>query len=52
MIEVQDAKGNKVFKKRLATSDYGIAAADFQLADQVNTGSYTVTAIVGDGLMR
>ncbi|MBS3762394.1 MAG: hypothetical protein KGZ25_03715, partial [Planctomycetes bacterium] len=47
-IEVKDAKGNKVFKKTLKTSQYGIAAADFQLADQVNTGRYTISAHVGD----
>jgi len=52
VIEVLDAKANKVFKKvfsgKDATSDYGIVAADFVLADQVNEGSYTVRAIVGD----
>ena len=48
VIEVQDAKGNKVFKKVGKTSGFGIFAADFQLADQVNRGSYTISAIVGD----
>jgi len=48
VIEVQDAKGNKVFKKKAATSEYGIASADFELADQVNMGSYTVSATIGD----
>ena len=48
VIEVQDAKGNKVFKKKAAASDFGIASADFVLADQVNLGEYTVAAIVGD----
>ncbi|MDC0144924.1 MG2 domain-containing protein, partial [Verrucomicrobia bacterium] len=47
VIEVQDAKGNKVFKKVGMTSDFGIFSADFILADQVNTGSYTISAIVG-----
>ncbi len=46
--EVRDAKGNKVFKKLVETSDFGIAAADFQLADQVNMGDYVVTAILDD----
>lgn len=45
--EVQDAKGNKVFKQRVRTSAYGIAAADFALADQVNTGDYSLTASLG-----
>ncbi len=48
VLEVQDAKGNKVFKKRLATSSFGVAAADFELADQVNAGTYTVAAQLGD----
>ena len=48
VLEVADAKGNKVFKKVGKTSDFGIFAADFALADQVNTGSYTITATVGD----
>ena len=48
VIEVQDAKGNKVFKKVGETSSFGIFTADFQLADQVNHGSYTISAIVGD----
>ena len=47
-IEVQDAKGNKVFKKVGETSGFGIASGDFVLADQVNTGSYTVRAAVGE----
>ncbi len=48
VLEVLDAKGNKVFKEALVTSKYGIAAADFQLADQVVTGEYTVRALLGD----
>ncbi len=48
VIEVQDAKGNKVFKKVGKTSGFGIFSTDFVLADQVNTGSYTISAIVGD----
>ena len=48
VIEVHDSKGNKVFKKRLTTSGYGIVSADLELADQVNTGDYTIVATVGD----
>lgn len=40
--EVEDPKGNKVFKKTQPTSDFGIAAIDFQLADEVNMGAYQV----------
>lgn len=48
VLEVKDAKGNKVFKHKAKTSAYGIVAADFTLADQVNTGSYSAVATVGD----
>ncbi len=48
VFEVEDAKGNKVFKRSLKTSDYGIAAADFDLADEVNAGDYRVRAILGE----
>jgi 5-hydroxyisourate hydrolase-like protein (transthyretin family) len=46
--EVEDAKGNKVFKRELKTSEYGIVSADFQLADEVNQGDYRIRAILGD----
>jgi hypothetical protein len=48
VFEVEDAKGNKVFKRTQRTSDYGIAAIDFQLADEVNMGDYRVRATVAD----
>jgi len=48
VIEVKDAKGNKVFKKIGKTSDFGIFSGDFELADQVNTGAYSVVATVGN----
>jgi uncharacterized protein YfaS (alpha-2-macroglobulin family) len=44
--EVEDAKGNKVFKKAMQTSEYGIASADFQLADEVNQGDYRIRALL------
>ena len=47
--EVEDAKGNKVFKKTMEASEYGIASAKFVLADEVNMGRYTVRAITPDG---
>src|SRR5579884_115724 len=46
--EVEDAKGNKVFKQAHKTNAHGIASVDFQLADEVNTGDYHVRAILGD----
>jgi len=47
VIEVEDSKGNKVFKKFMDASEHGIAATRFILADEVNTGAYTVRATVG-----
>lgn len=46
--EVEDAKGNKVFKRTQPTSEFGVAAVDFQLADEVNMGDYHVRAQLGD----
>ena len=48
LFEVADARGNKVFKQRETASDYGIAAADFALADLVDHGDYTVTVTLGE----
>lgn len=46
--EVEDAKGNKVFKKATETDKFGIASAEFTLADEVNLGAYHVRALMGD----
>ncbi len=46
--EVEDPKGNKVFKRTLKTSEFGIASVDFQLADEVNMGDYHLRAFLGD----
>lgn len=45
---VRDAKGNKVFGKSATTTEFGIAAADFKLASQVNEGNYTIAVTIGD----
>ena len=47
-IEVEDSKGNKVFRKRSAASEYGIAATEFTLANEINYGRYTIRASIGD----
>jgi uncharacterized protein YfaS (alpha-2-macroglobulin family) len=47
-LEVSDPRGNKVFKQKTKTNDFGIAFADFQLADEINLGDYRVVAVVGD----
>lgn len=45
--EVEDPRGNKVYKHRADLSAYGRAAAEFQLADEVNFGTYNVRATCG-----
>jgi 5-hydroxyisourate hydrolase-like protein (transthyretin family)/archaellum component FlaF (FlaF/FlaG flagellin family) len=45
---VEDAKGNKVFRQSMPASDFGIAAADFTLADMVNQGNYKLSVSIGD----
>lgn len=45
---VQDAKGNKVFRRSVDTSEFGIAAADFTLADMVNQGNYKLSVSLGN----
>ena len=47
--EVEDARGNKVFKKRETLSKYGVASADFILADEVNMGAFTLRAVLPTG---
>src|SRR5262249_26373678 len=47
LFEVEDAKGNKVFKREYRTSEFGVASVDFQLADEVNMGDYRIRAMLG-----
>ncbi len=46
VFEVEDSKGNKVFKSSKKTDEYGIGFTDFVLADELNMGTYRVRAIV------
>ncbi len=45
--EVEDSRGNKVFKKATRTDKFGIASAEFGLADEVNLGTYHLRALMG-----
>jgi len=45
--EVEDSRGNKVFKKATETDKFGIASAEFALADEVNLGTYHLRALLG-----
>ncbi|HUU00531.1 MAG TPA: MG2 domain-containing protein [Myxococcota bacterium] len=47
VFEVRDGKGNKVFKHQGRTNSFGIGAADFRLAREVNMGDYEISALVG-----
>lgn len=42
VFEAEDAKGNKVFRKQVTTSAFGIAAVDVPLADELNQGAWKV----------
>jgi len=44
--EVEDAKGNKVFKEQATADKFGITHADFVLASELNKGTYRVRAVV------
>ena len=46
VFEVEDAKGNKVFKQRVAADRFGISHTDFVLADELNKGTFRIRAIV------
>lgn len=43
--EVEDAKGNKVFKKVIRTDKFGVAATDFLIGGIVNEGTYKLRVI-------
>ncbi|MBI1916994.1 MAG: hypothetical protein HYS12_19980 [Planctomycetes bacterium] len=45
---IRDPKANVIFKQRLKTSKYGIAAIDCPLASEVNEGGYTIACTVSD----
>ncbi|MCX7681920.1 MAG: MG2 domain-containing protein [Anaerolineae bacterium] len=45
---VEDAKGNKVFRQSVPASEFGVAAADFTLADLVNQGHYKIAVAIGE----
>jgi uncharacterized protein YfaS (alpha-2-macroglobulin family) len=45
IFEVEDPRGNRVFKRAVQTSRFGIASAEFGLADEVNLGTYHLRAV-------
>ncbi len=49
VFEVEDGKGNKVFRRAETASDFGVASADLELADEINEGRWVLRATV-DGV--
>jgi hypothetical protein len=47
VLTVADPAGNKLMRKTLTTSAFGIASADFQLDSQAASGDYVLTAEMG-----
>ncbi|MGA7416023.1 MAG: MG2 domain-containing protein, partial [Bryobacteraceae bacterium] len=42
--EIEDSRGNKVFKTVTQTDAFGVASSEFPLADEVNLGTYHLRA--------
>ncbi len=49
--EVEDSRGNKVFKRATETDQFGVASAEFGLADEVNLGTYHLRALMSGSEM-
>ena len=48
--ELDDSRGNKVFRKITQTDSYGLASAEFVLADEVNLGTYHLRALLDNAV--
>ena len=48
VFELEDSRGNKVFKKATRTDNFGVCSAEFGLADEVNLGTYHLRALLGE----
>ena len=44
--EIEDSRGNRVFRKIAQTDLYGLASVEFGLADEVNLGTYHLRALL------
>lgn len=47
LFEVEDSRGNKVYKRQMKTDEFGVGYVQFVLADEVNFGDYTIRAVLG-----
>ncbi len=50
ILEIEDAKGNKLTREIMTTDAFGIAATTFVIARQVNLGTWKVRVAIGDTL--
>lgn len=48
VVEIQDAKGIKIFKKNVTTDEYGMVTAQLPLSSEPNLGAWKVSAYAGD----
>ena len=46
--ELEDSRGNKIFRQSSQTSKFGIAATDCALASEILEGPYTIQCKTGD----
>ncbi|HKV47118.1 MAG TPA: carboxypeptidase regulatory-like domain-containing protein [Candidatus Acidoferrales bacterium] len=46
--EAEDSRGNRVFRRVTQTDSFGVASAEFTLADEVNLGAYHFRVKMGD----
>jgi len=46
--EIEDGKGNKIFKKAVKTDEHGVAFTRFQLGGILNEGTFKVRVLTGD----
>ena len=44
-IYIYDGNENKVYSNQTKTSEYGIVSGNFKLADEVNSGTYTISVV-------
>src|SRR5262249_6657583 len=46
--EVEDSRGNKIFRKATQTDTFGVTSAEFALASEVNLGTWHLRASMAD----
>ena len=44
--ELEDSRGNKIFRQATQPSNFGVASAEFALADEVNLGTWHLRALL------